>query len=244
LNELYQPLAKQSKSYDFFVKLRVDLLERILLERPINYDDLLIWVIKRLSYYIRNKDPNSKSNKRFQTENFTVNFLKFLFVLSNLNCEIYSNKINLKGFNKMSKQIKVNESKNNKTGLQKLEQFVENNDFIKNNPEIEAGLYLGILIARLSYNINNYEKSTIGYAEKRLNDIDTLKRFINSIQNKIILHEMGNQKIYEAFSEKILPIFNKQKFSKNDFIFGMFLGYSLNRKFTKSKKNKGSEENE
>ena len=240
LIELFNPSRTSSKKYDFFVKRRVNFLEEILLKHPINYDDIISLAIKKLSYYLRNKE----SNKDYKTGNFTIRFLKLIYLLLDMNCNLYSNNIDLSNLknNKVNNMEKF-ESKEISDDVEKLEDFVEKNNFIGKNPEIEAGMYLGILIKRLGYDINNYEKTILGYAEKRINDIETLKRFINQIQNKIILHKMGNQKMYKAFSSKILPIFNKDEFSKNDFIFGMFLGYSLSHRFKKDKNKEKNQQN-
>lgn len=240
LRDLFSPFAGR-RDYDLFVKKRIDLLERILLERRINYDSLLSATVKKMSYYLRNKENSDD----YKAQNFTISFLKLIYLLAKLNSKLYSNKINLNFFNKNIKMVKnmnekTKEYKGN-TGVEKLQDFVQKNQFISENINIEAGIYLGILIRRLSYDINNYEKATLGYAEKKLNNVDSLKRFINDIQNKLILHEMGKQKMSKAFSEKVLEIFNKNSFSKNDFIFGMFLGYSLSNKFKKSKKKKNEE---
>jgi hypothetical protein len=239
LIELFNPIQASSKKYDLFVKRRVNFLEEILLIHLINYDDILSLAIKKLSYYVRNKE----SDKDYKTENFTVRFLKLIYLLLDMDCNIYSNNINLSNLKNNKENNMEKFESEGISDVEKLVDFVDKNNFIKSNPEIEAAMYLGILIRRLGYDINNYEKATLGYAEKRINNIETLKRFINQIQNKIILHDMGNQKMYKAFSSKILPILNKNEFSKNDFIFGMFLGYSLSHRFKKDKKNEKNNQN-
>ncbi|MEF8848986.1 MAG: hypothetical protein V5A68_07640, partial [Candidatus Thermoplasmatota archaeon] len=121
-------------------------------------------------------------------------------------------------------------------GLEKMENFIFNNEFFSNTIEISTGIPLGVTIARLSYNINNYEKRMLGYANKRINDRDSLKKYVNEIQEKAVMHGIANQPIVSSFFKRAGRLFDKDNFSKNDFIFGMFIGYSLANKFTNPKK--------
>ncbi|OQX22206.1 MAG: hypothetical protein BWK75_01395 [Candidatus Altiarchaeales archaeon A3] len=233
LPAFYSPNIKTQKKYNILIKQRVDLLEKILLEQPINYDYLLERFIDKASYKLRNK----KGNSDYEASNFTRSFLNFIYLLFSLNCNLYSAKIkNTNNFNSKTKMEKNNTIEyGGETGLEKLQDFISKNEFISKTPDIEVGVYLGVIISRLSWNISNYDKNTLGYADKRISDLESLKRYMNQIQEKVVLHETARD-FSQTLSEKIGKVFNRDKFSKNDFIFGMFIGYSMSNRFVKDKK--------
>ena len=222
--------SKSDDDYNLLIKQRINLFEKILLNTSINYDSLLERFLKNVSYKLRN-DSNNKSS------DFTIYFIKFLELLSKLNCSFYSYQV---------KKMKLNENEINtdsfeqkikgKKGVEKLNYFIENNTFFAKIPEIKAGIPLGVTISRLTnHAINDYDKKVLGFARKKLKDKKSLKRFVNEIQEKVVLHDMVNQPIVSLFFENIDLVFSKEKFSKDDFIFGLFLGHSLANKFVNDK---------
>lgn len=231
-------MSNKNEKYDLLVKERINLFEKMLLEISINYDSLIGRFIKKATYKLRNQESNG-----YDAINFTQNHIKFLELLSRLNCELYSNKIK-PTFQKKGvciDMVNINENFEGKTGLEKMENFVSNNEFFSETIEINAGIPLGVTIARLSYNINNYEKRMLGYANKRINDKDSLKKYVNEIEQKAVMHGIANQPIVSSFFERVGYLLKKDNFSKEDFIFGMFIGYSLANKFTNPKEGEKNE---
>jgi len=225
--------SNNDEDYDLIAKERISLFEKILLEIPINYDSLTERFIQKVVYDLRNQEKDE-----FKASNLTQNHIRFLEFLSRLDCELYSNEI--EPFSEKEgvciDMIEPEEKIEGESGLEKMENFISKNEFFSDTPEIRAGIPLGVTIARLSYNINNYEKRMLGYANKRINDIDSLKKYTNEIQEKAVMHGIANQPIVSSFFEKVGKIFDKDNFSKDNFIFGMFIGYSLANKFTNPKK--------
>ncbi len=119
------------------------------------------------------------------------------------------------------------------SGLEKMNQFLEENEFLKSTPEIRAAIPMGVVIARLSqFEISNYDKRMLGFAQRRITDKDSLKKYFNEIEEKVVMHDMGNQKMVADFSEKMPVVLSKDDFSPDDFILGLFTGYSLAANFT------------
>lgn len=216
---------KNDKTYGLLVKQKLDLLEKILLDAPINYDSLLNRFLEKTSYKLRNEE-NSKR--------FTKRFLRFLELLDRLDLDLYSNNKFEKPFRLENNSLSVDSMTKSmsKTGLEKMEAFLEENPFLASSPEIKAGLPLGVIIARLSSEISNYDKRMLGYARKRINDLESLKKYVNEIEEKVVMHDMKNQEIVSEFFEQLPKVFSNDEFSKDDFILGLFTGHSLAFRFT------------
>lgn len=215
-----------NNAYDLLVKWKLDLLEKILLDIPVNYDSLLERFINKATYKLRNGQ---------NTETFTQRFLKFLELLNRLNIEIYSSSVTTSIFNEGGSVLGMNstEKLEGKTGLEKMRNFIRENEFLASMPEIRAAIPLGVIIARLSqHEIANYDKRMLGFAQRRITDKESLKKYFNEIEEKVVMHEMQNQKIVSDFSEQMPKVFSKDEFSSDDFILGLFVGYSLAPKFT------------
>ncbi|OKY78759.1 MAG: CRISPR-associated protein, large subunit of CASCADE complex, Cas8b1 [Candidatus Methanohalarchaeum thermophilum] len=236
--------SNRSEDYDLLIKQRIGLLEKILLDTPINYDHLQERFINKISYKLRNQGPNEYEASN--ASNFTKNHIRFLELLSKLNCNLFSNLISI-NFEENGADIvmnKFNEEIKGESGLEKMENFISENKFFAETPEIRTGIPLGVTIARLSYEINNYEKRMLGYARKRINDKDSLRKFINEVEEKATIHEISNQPIVSSLFNNIGELLEKENFSENDFIFGMFIGYSLSDKFTNPDTSSGGNNNE
>ena len=224
---------KGKDSYDLLEKWKLDLFEKMLLNIPINYDSLVERFNEKASYKLR----NSQDKYRNSVNNFSERFLSFLELLNRLECEIYSYNNNVDAFNGVENTMDTNSINQleGKTGQEKLENFLDKNKFMASLPEIKAGIPLGITIRWLSKEINNYDKRMLGFARKRINDKDSLKKYVNEIEEKVLMHEMGNQWNVKYFSEQLVEVLEKESFSKDDFILGMFTGYSLAYNFTNEK---------
>lgn len=221
--------SNKNEDYDLLIKERINLFEKILLEIPINYDSLTDRFINKVSYKLRNQETTS-----YEASNFTQSHMRFLELLSKLNCELFSSqtKTNFDKKGDCVKMVSFEEEIEGDTGLEKMQNFISKNEFFANTPEINTGIPLGVTIARLSYDINNYEKRMLGYARKRINDDESLRKYVNEIEEKAVMHDIANQPIVSSFFDKVGDLFTKDSFSKDDFIFGMFIGYSLANKFT------------
>ncbi|MGV9205564.1 MAG: TM1802 family CRISPR-associated protein [Promethearchaeia archaeon] len=223
LNEFFSD--RSNKTYNLLIKQKLDLLEKILQEIPVNYDSILNRFINMASYMLRN-ERNSKE--------FTRRFLKLLELLNKLNIKMYSDEKSKNAFNMRNNSLNMNsvDELTSETGLQKMKEFIERNPFLASSSEIRAGIPLGVVIERLSYEINNYDKRMLGYARKRINDKESLKEYVNEIEEKVVMHEMKGQRIVSDFFEQLPKVFTNEDFSKEDFILGLFTGHSLALKFT------------
>lgn len=217
---------QSNNTYDLLVKRKLDLLEKMLLKIPINYDSLRDRFLDKVSYQLRNDQGAGKLTQRF---------LRFLELLCRLNSELFSHDISLEYFNQKEASLNMNstEELTGESGLEKMRQFLEENEFLKSTPEIQAAIPMGVVIARLSkFEISNYDKRMLGFAQRRITDKDSLKKYFNEIEEKVIMHDMGNQKMVANFSGKMPTVLSKDDFSPDDFILGLFTGYSLAATFT------------
>ncbi|PTD94870.1 hypothetical protein C9439_00065 [archaeon SCG-AAA382B04] len=233
--------SNRNEDYDLLIKERIDLFEKILLDIPINYDQLQERFINKVSYKLRNQLPNE-----YKASNFAMSHIRFLELISRLNCNLFSDLISIK-FEENGADIvmnKFNEEIKGESGLEKMENFILENKFFAETPEIRNGIPLGVTIARLSYEINNYEKRMLGYARKRIDDRESLRKYINEVEEKATIHEILNQPVVSSLFNNIGELFEREDFSKNDFIFGMFIGYSLSNKFTNPNISSGGKKNE
>ncbi len=217
---------QSNNAYDLLVKRKLDLLEKLLLEIPINYDSLRDRFLDKASYQLRNDQGAGQ---------FTERFFRFLELLNRLDSELYSHDISLEYLNQKGASLNMNSAEDltGESGLEKMNQFLEENEFLKSTPEIRAAIPMGVVIARLSqFEISNYDKRMLGFAQRRITDKDSLKKYFNEIEEKVVMHDMGNQKMVADFSEKMPVVLSKDDFSPDDFILGLFTGYSLAANFT------------
>lgn len=217
---------QSNNAYDLLVKRKLDLLEKMLLEIPINYDTLRDRFLNQASYQLRNDQGAGQLTERF---------FRFLELLNRLDSELFSHDISMEYFNEKGASLNMNSTEDltGESGLEKMKGFLEENEFLKSTPEIRAAIPMGVVIARLSqFEISNYDKRMLGFAQRRITDRDSLKKYFNEIEEKVVMHDMGNQKMVADFSEKMPVVLSKDDFSPDDFILGLFTGYSLAANFT------------
>ena len=219
-------------------KKKIHLVRKIFLDQIINYDEVLNDVIEEISLDVRND----------KLYNFPVQFLAFINILILLNQgrdKIKSNFINfckiIMNKESVTENIKSQNLFEGSSSLERLKGFISKNPYLDKVLEIKTGIYLGVIIAWISWMIKGYEKNILGYASRKLRDNDKklLEKFIIPIQEKMVLHDIHGEVLTEA-SSLISQLLSEDKISGNDFVLGLFIGYNIAPKI-KSEKNKTSD---
>ncbi|MFW6009658.1 MAG: TM1802 family CRISPR-associated protein [archaeon] len=226
LDTLFTPNYKTRKFPNILKEGKLNILEKIFNKGDINYDFLLEKVINKLQYNVRN-DKNM---------NIPIYFLEFLDFINELDCNIISNSNLTNNNNNIINNECLRKEKSLKGGgvLEKIENFVEKNNIVKESPEMKVGLPIGVIIQRLSWEISNYEKNNLGYIEEKVNDFESFKSFVNEIKQKATIHNV-NEEFSKYLFENIDELFQKDQFNTENFALGVFMGYSLEEKFRNDK---------
>lgn len=112
---------------------------------------------------------------------------------------------------------------------------------MKTSESYQAGLLLGRMAQPLRREINSFEKNYVGLLSRRIADKQGLVKFMNFINEKLIIHDVAYRNLRESSVElsNIVNVIDEKKYRKNYCAFGFFEGY-----FTFNKQNEQPQQTE
>lgn len=118
---------------------------------------------------------------------------------------------------------------------------------MKTSESYQAGLLLGKMAQPLRREINSFEKNYVGLLSRRITDKQGLVKFMNFINEKLIIHDVAYRNLRESSVElaKIVNELDEKLYRKNYCAFGFFEGYfTFNKQSEQSPETENQEENQ
>ena len=98
---------------------------------------------------------------------------------------------------------------------------------MKNSDSYKAGMLLGRMAQPLRREINSFEKNYVGLLSRRIVDKQGLVKFMNFINEKLIIHDVAYRNLRESSVElsNIVNEIDEKQYRKNYCAFGFFESY-------------------
>jgi len=103
---------------------------------------------------------------------------------------------------------------------------------MKTSDSYQAGLLLGRMAQPLKREINSFEKNYVGLLSRRIADKQGLVKFMNFINEKLVIHDVAYRNLREASVElaEVINRIDEKSYRKNYCEFGFFENYFSFRK--------------
>lgn len=118
---------------------------------------------------------------------------------------------------------------------------------MKTSNSYKAGMLLGRMAQPLRKQINSFEKNYVGLLSRRIADKQGLVKFMNFINEKLIIHDVAYRNLRETSVDlaEIVNELDDKNYRKNFCAFGFFEGYfTFNKQTEQQQETENQEENQ